>query len=96
MAKRLAEGMGFWKELVQPLRGNGRDFGFVVVMLQREQQRQVGVAVEGTLVSAGSDWAKAPDEPVVGEIVKERGQFLRMVTSEAATPDRPGNHQSRR
>ena len=43
-------------------------FGFVVVVLQRQQQRQIRVAVEGALVGAEIERAEPGDEPVVGDV----------------------------
>ncbi len=49
-------------------RGLGRALRLVVVVLQRKQQRQIGVAVEGALVGANIHRAKAPDKTVVSQV----------------------------
>ena len=48
--------------------GLGRPLRLVVVMLQRKQQRQIGVAVEGALVGAKIHRTKAPDKTVVNQV----------------------------
>ena len=55
----------------RPLRENGgfgRALRLVVVVLQRKQQGQIGVAVESTLVGAKIERPKARREPVVSEV----------------------------
>ena len=46
----------------------GRPFGFVVVVLQRKQQRQIRVAVEGALIGAEIQRAKPRGKPVVSDV----------------------------
>ena len=48
--------------------GLGRPFSLLIVMLQRQEQRKVGVAVKGALIGGGGDGAVAGDEPVIGPI----------------------------
>ena len=48
--------------------GLGRPLRLVVVVLQRKQQRQIRVAVEGALVGAKIHRTKAPDKTVVSQI----------------------------
>jgi len=49
-------------------RGLGCPLSFVVVVLQRKQQWQIGIAVEGALVRAEIDWPEAANKAVVGVI----------------------------
>ncbi len=48
--------------------GLGRALRLVVVVLQRKQQRQIGVAVEGALVGANIHRTKASDKTVVSQV----------------------------
>ena len=54
-----------------PFAENGcldRDIGFLVIMFQRQEQRQIGITVESVLINAGVDGAEAGKETVVGQI----------------------------
>src|SRR6266571_1198576 len=49
-------------------RGLGCSLRFVVVVLQRQQQRQVWIAVKGALIGTKIDRAETGDEPIVSEV----------------------------
>src|SRR5438046_2120772 len=44
---------------------------FVVVVFQRQEQRQIRIAIESALICAKIDWAEARRETVVGEVQLE-------------------------
>ena len=48
--------------------GFDRHFGFLVVVFQREQQRQIRVAMKRPLIDRGIDGAKTGNKTVVGEV----------------------------
>jgi len=49
-------------------RGLGRTLRFVVLMLQREQQRQIGITIKGPLIRTKIDRTETPDKTVVGVV----------------------------